>query len=416
MPVGEFNVFYNQRQLISGVEGHRDHVYLSAIGFPERYEGLAFVTLYNEPVVGLLRYRDYVMVICPDSTYKLQGFTEDDYVMSVLEPDIGGLGHHGNKVGAGRAFIPGRKGVMIFNGAHHFGIPTRKTEWSALYNRSTRAWESALGVVNPNDETYQFLPYASALNALDYPSLVYSQIPTIFVGSYNTIGAENSGDISTPEWTNDTYGTPQISEPDLSRAYTTYHAYITPSGNRVGSLYRGDAAGRIFRELNAAAENVLAYEGSSIIALGHNLFGKFGGDRHEGKRMVRAWTYAVSELSQFTFYIWAGDEYALPVGYYSIWRQPVFSSSPVSTAPGYVEVIPQSYLEAEIQFNFTAVPARFGKVTVHPHVMSKYPTGRGFTFQWTFLNPNNITFIGLGGVWEPGVATRPPWIIGTGGG
>jgi hypothetical protein len=52
MPYGAGCVLYNQRQIIFGVEGHLDKLFLSILGFPERYGGLSFTTEYNEPIVG----------------------------------------------------------------------------------------------------------------------------------------------------------------------------------------------------------------------------------------------------------------------------------------------------------------------------------------------------------------------------
>ena len=419
MPLGEFNLFYNDRQLIAGVEGHRDTVYLSAIGFPERNEGLAFVTAYNEPIVGMFRFRDYVVLLCPDSSYRLQGYTEEDYARTVLEPHIGGLGHHGNRVGEGAAFVPSRKGIQIFNGAFHQGIPTRREEWQSLYVDNKRAYESGLGSINANDETYNFMPYGPGLGS-SYPAGVLYKVPLIFVGSYNTIGAQSDGSISTPEWTSDTYRVPvtaAFTTPDLS--YSTYISYLTPSGEKLGRMYRADNNGQIFRDYPTEAETSPAFEGDSVLASAHFLFGDPGGNRDEGKTMVRMWSYLTSEGSNFTFKLWPGDEFCYPPDYFSLWRHISFTGDQTlahaSITPGYQDTVGSTLLtDPGYVYTVTGatVTARWGKKTVHPHQTSGKPvSGRGFTFEWTFTAPNNVTFMGFGGVWQPGPATRPIWIL-----
>ena len=158
MPTGGINLVYNDRQFVAQVQGHLDTVYLSEIGFLERWAGLAFKTSYGEPIVGLFRYRDVVLMLCPSSSYKLQGYTEDDYVRNVLEPDIGALGHSGNILVEGVALIPSRNGMQIFNGAFHPAIETRRTEWIEDYRENPTAFEGGYAAVNPNDQSYFFFP------------------------------------------------------------------------------------------------------------------------------------------------------------------------------------------------------------------------------------------------------------------
>lgn len=182
MPTGGINLIYNDRQFVAQVQGALSTVYASAIGFPERWEGLAFNTSYGEPIVGLFRYRDVILLLCPHSSYKLQGYTEDDYVRSVLEPDIGALGHRGNMLAEGVALIPGRNGVQTFNGAFHPAIDTRRTEWIQDYRDNPTAFEGGFAAMNPSDMSYMFFPNVQRI------AVSSDEVPTVGLSACNETG------------------------------------------------------------------------------------------------------------------------------------------------------------------------------------------------------------------------------------
>jgi len=395
MPYGQINLFYNDRQLVSGVDGHRDTVYLSAIGFPERWEGLAFKTAYNEPIVGMFRFRDYVVLLCPRSSYKLQGYTEDDYVRTVLEAKIGGLGHLSNAVAETRAFVPSADGVQIFNGAFHPAIPTRNREWQKDYGANRPAWESGFALVNPNDETYQFYPNPLRLITPD-PQTTIPNAPDlkafVYVANYDSVKVGDGGDLASPEWFSDTHKTP-------SGGYVSFAAYVVPSGQKIGKVIRGDNLGRVYEEDETDG---VAYVGEPIIVPGQLFFGDFGGDNDEGHKLVRFWSYVESEDTAWNVRVWPGDERAYPPD-----RDPdtsVLNQIRV-LVPTFVDNIAASRLTGN-SFGYTT---RWQPKTVHVHGMEKPAVGRGHAFEYRFTNPLAVKFYGFGGVWEPGKANRPAW-------
>lgn len=427
MPFGSMNCFYNDRQLIAGVENHRDTVFLSAIGYPERHEGLSFITSYNEPIVGMFRYRDYVVLLCPDSSYRLQGYTEDDYSRTVLEPDIGGLGHLGNRIAEGKAFVPGRKGVQIFNGAFHPGLPTRRTEWSSDYLRWPNSYELGLGVVNPNDETYQFYPLNMGVSDPDtttWPGFITtdfgqsSEKAHVWVGDYGAAGASPNGGFSAAEWTSDTHIT--------STGYVTAAAYLVPSGSKVGRLYRGDSEGYIYEEYEAGALRpiidpapALLAPWTSVIVPMHFINGDYGGDKQEGKKLIKLWSYVISEDTNWILRVWPGDEYAYPFGH-STYLLALFLGVNNEVLAGYVDNVPASFLDHTItsppdpNADYKGTGATYlvlQKQSVHLHKIEGVPiAGRGFTMEFRFPSPNGVQFMGFGGVYEPGVVSRPVWV------
>lgn len=399
MPVGEFSVFYNDRQIVAGVEGRRDTVYLSAVGFPERHEGLRFVTAYNEPIVGLLKYRDIVIILCPESSYKLQGYTDEDYVRTVLEPDIGGSGHHGNKVVFGRAFIPGRDGTQIFNGAFHEAMPKRVTEWQRKYKEDRIAFEEGFAVVNRDDKTYQFYPRPEWLSrtvgaAPGETEPVYSPAvkqDACWVAHYAGIGPGDGGAMLAPEWVSDTIDTPDGGVAEAGWGYATSAAYLTRPGDKVGVLCRGNSLGKIW------VEEESTFIGDAVAATGSVSFGYTGGNEREGQELLRGWLYCrmVTGTGTSRFRVWPGDERAYP---------------PDTLSGGGANLVTPEFNGEILPHDLTGM---IGADTIvyqdqitRPYIIGR--SGRRFVFEVRFTNPAFGTeFYGLGGVIGPGEVTRP---------
>jgi hypothetical protein len=442
IPLGTINLMYNKRQLVAGVEGRQDTVFISELEFPERFTNLAFITHYNEPIVGLLRYRDYVIVLCPDSSYRLQGYTADDYTLTVLDARVGGLGHHGNAVSEVQAFIPGKKGIQIFNGAFHQGLSNRRTEWMKNYKSHTIAYERAIGYVNDNDETYQFLPYAmrwgSHLNQetseqpgtnLEFPFSrfnVKKANPIVLVGTYSDVGPQSGGAIIEPEWVDDTVTSP-VSGTDNGNNHgvVTYAKYIAKTGEKIGRLYRGDSWGRVYMECLLDDEQSPALHDDSYIVPGHLAFGEPGGDKEgEGHKYIRGWSYLVSEWSDWVLTVFPGDDYArcprpLPEftdrstedPWVAIAADDVYISNPFIPAPPNTPTSQFTKIASRLILSFAGRPYRAQPESVHPH-SSLDCESRGFTFEYKLTKPRCVRFIGFGLVVGPGTITRPTWIQG----
>lgn len=405
MPRGEFSIIYNDRQLVAGVDAHRDTLYLSAIGQPERYEGLAFRTGYGEPIVGMFRYHDYVVLLCPPrrehpggSSYKLQGYTEDDYVRVVLDPDYGGLGHHGNMVVNGRAYVPGPKGLQLFNGAWHPAMPKRKSEWTRKYKAARVAFDEGFSVVNPDDQTYHFYPRADWLHPGEgdgpgsiTPGPPVPTEPAAWIGHYDRVGPLAGGSIVSPAWTNDSMGTPDQAAGSPDNGFVTYAAYLTAAGERVGTLCHGSSKGRVY--LNDRG----SFVGTATWATYFHHHGDPGGDVHEGKLLLRVHDYLVKETGSGAalIRIWAGDEFCYPTDEDGDPAQPVFSADILAS-------------------NLTV-----GDLTYAPTVCRTFKVerpGRGFVFEHVYVDPDHLEWIGLSGEIGPGVTSRNPLTDSGGGG
>lgn len=380
LPTGTINLVYNKRQIISGVDGHPDTLYLSAIGFMERYEGLSFKTPYGEPIVGMFRHGDYVVVLCPESSYRLQGLSDEDYVLDILEPDIGGLGHHTNVRSRGRVFVTNLDGVSIFNGAFHPVIPTRQTELQKRMKANPVMFQEGFITVNPDDKTVQL-----------YPNHTYDEsgkVDPVLVGSYDSVGPDQSGSVIPPEWLNDTNTAP-------GGGLITFAKYMKLSGQKIGKFYRGDSTAKIWVD-----DDEEAFHGTSIVVLPHNLALDPGGNRREGKELVRFWSYVFSELTDWQVRIWFGDEHACPIA--GPFTQGTFEGDSFAD-PVYSHDVVASELEGPVLGGGETTIYAAKIVHAHP-VVEK--SGRGWSIEYRFEEPLNVTFYGVGMVVGPGEIAR----------
>jgi hypothetical protein len=243
-----------------------------------------------------------------------------------------------------------------------------------------------------------------------------NRLPLIYVGDYSGVGSDSSGGLSAPEWASDSYTTPAapatVEDPVPVKGQTTFAGYVTPPGQKIGRFYYCDDKGRIWEEDTTAT---VPFEGVALIVPAHLHGGDVGGAETEGKSLVKVWSYVVSEDSSWTFRLWPGGEYAFQAD--QTLNQPLtvtpagFSNYAV---PGYVDNVAASRLEQfPIDYNGVAGRrVRWQPKTVHHHKTDGSPrSGRGFIFEYRFENPVNVEFIGLGGVYVAGTASRMIFLV-----
>lgn len=203
----------------------------------------------------------------------------------------------------------------------------------------------------------------------------------ILVGDYSDLQSQG-----TVRWYDDDFTTP-----GTTQGLATTLSYLTRPGRRIGNVFVGDSQGRIFEE---DTTDTVPFTGESIIVPGHLLMGDPGGADDEGKKLVRCWSFVESENSGWTFRVWTGDERAYPPFDAMNWIRLV--------KPG-GESIAASKQTGMLGAMNTVTQAK----SVHIHQPEKETAGRGFTFEYRFLNPLAVRFYGFGGVVEPGRTRRP---------
>ena len=363
-PRCSMNTTYHDRQAMAGDEKHRDTVYLSLLFFMERFGGLSIKTRNGDPITALIQVRDMLLITTHDSSYVMTGYSEDDIQLQVSEPQLGCFSHHAWQNIHGDAFISNAQGKFRFNGAWQNILVDRLSEYQSAYKNNRVEFENCYSVHNPLDSTYRFHPKAIIPSDPD---------PEPWICHYGDMVQETGGNYSQPYWTND-------------NSSPAFAAYLKDPNTGVGKLYVGECDGNVYYE-NEDAINAA----DALLAPAHLIFQDPGGPKTEGKRLTQFWSYVKSEESAWMVDCVGGDEYARPSesGDGGLFTPPT---------PLFRDEIAASEMEDAGTLHTPK--------TVHYH----YPTkvqGRGFTFIYRFIAPLHAKFIGLGGTYIQGPATRP---------
>jgi hypothetical protein len=113
------NEIYHDRQIAAGDPENPDTIFLSELFYPERFSGQTFQTRNGEPITGLLSTKDYCLVFTRNNTYMLQGYTDNDYTLTVIDQSLGSVGHNCNIVIFGNPYVWTEQGPFLFNGQWH---------------------------------------------------------------------------------------------------------------------------------------------------------------------------------------------------------------------------------------------------------------------------------------------------------
>lgn len=409
MPNGSMSVAYADRQLIAGNFNSPDELFLSQTFFPERYGGTSFKTRFGEPITGLVKMRDYVLVLTPNSSYILQGYSEDDLTFTVSEPELGGFGHTCNVVVWGKAYIPNNRGYWLFNGAWHQLITDRLTEWQESYKTYSKAFENAWTVYNPDDLTIQFMPRYVLGGGQGTDQTTEAANPEIamlnWILNIDGVASDDTGSYGGAAWSND--DVVGKTQQQINTPAWVLGAYLTPEGKSVGKFYRINGVGELYYE-----DKTVAAESRMIIQLQHTLMGDPGGDRKEGKQLKRLWVYARSEMTDMVVRVYAGDEWSAPG--YNATLPPVSNAAVNPVPPG-----GGTFSDPATRNNQTGVPGDFDYLGLGPNVIEVQwapmvthvlqpgkVVGRGFTFYFQWESPLYVSFYGVGGLVGPGDAYR----------
>ncbi len=298
------NVVWNDRQLMAGDPDNPDTVYMSDLFHPERYGGLNFKTRTGRPVTGMLSLRDYCLVFTRDQTFLLQGYSEDDFKLSMVEQSLGSIGHLCNAVVHGDAYIWTEKGPYMYNGSWHPLCPendfTVPDVTSAMWVR---------GIVDSDANTYTVV--SDDIEVFDrYGSLALPGDPlvdvfkNILVFDYTTVQAETGGTLSTARLSVDAQNILNFSE-DYTPGFspTVHHQTYLANKWGVGALYTlsHDGASVInsldiypHHKLSTALTGQVAGLASALdtgfwVKTGWNSFDDPGGDFAEGKTFRKLW-------------------------------------------------------------------------------------------------------------------------------
>jgi hypothetical protein len=242
-PRCRFNAIYHDRQIMAGDPENPDTVYLSALYYPERYEGLYFRTRDGQSITGILSTRDYCLVFTRSTTYMLQGYTDTDYSFTVVDQSLGAVGHQCNVVIHGNPYVWTEKGPYMFNGQWHPLSPENR--WTPVSDqfisgssspRTAEAGQLMIATDDPRFNTYIVSSAQIAAMAHDEPYMTGSFSSDHFyaVLDYTMVQPEVGGAMSSARLSFDT-GT--IGSP-FGGSFSPYH-FMKHLRNRwgQGTLY-----------------------------------------------------------------------------------------------------------------------------------------------------------------------------------
>jgi len=379
MPNGQFNEIYHDRHAVAGVASARDVLYLSEFNQPEQYAGLSLRTRNGEDIVALVTVRDYLLVLCPRSSYIVQGYTEDDIQMQISEPQLGCINHHGIVVIHGRAFIPTHLGLYVFDGAWHFVTLGNEKTWRDAYGADARSWETGFGVDDKENNCYK-LQVSSETGSSEYFSgYGFLRVCTRYwVAGYQNVLPQTGGGYGQPDWSIDVRG-----------RHDAFATYLAVPGGKRGDLYTGDCSGNIRKDdpTEPTDDGDELYKPVRLRTMWWN-HGDPGGGANHGKTLKIADIYL--ELPDYRPRIWfyGGDEDCERT-----WDQDALMLRPDTNADSGGDYT-----------NEGCHHFRLGMVS-----------GRGFVYEIVAggIDPGYGTgvvgfrFRGIAGYWDVGLATRP---------
>jgi len=381
------NRMYHDRQWMAGDLENPDVVYGSELFFPERYGGLNFRTLHGEPVVGLGRIRDLLFVACPDSSYVIQGYVEDDLTLQLSDAELGAVNHNGIRSIRGNLWIPNNKSIFVFNGAWHDAMPEGHEEWRREMSRDPGLFEKGYGEYDPVKDTYTFK--VNSQNALDLLVLNTGDVPNPSGVTLRTFGwrADVSGVQST---LGGALSPPQWSFVARGRRDECAGLVSLPSGRHFEVLTgSNDGKIRLENDWDDAADNSDGYGKPFAVRTGCLLMGDPGGNPEDGgKTFHRLISYVEAENSSWQVRAYAGDEET----WQQKWDSPaIFVNTRAASLKTYQVTGSTDVL--------TAVPASV-------HTDEAKVSGRGLTYMIWALNAKVVKFRGFGGSLGPGPALR----------
>lgn len=425
MPKATMNTIYHDRQVVAGDPKARDVVYLSAIGYPERYEGLSFRTRGGDAITGLIGTRDYCLVLTHRSTYIIQGYTEDDLKMDIADPEIGSAGHTCNTQINGVPYITSRSGIYLYNGSWHNVIQDSDHVWGEHFNErlTTGAalgedgtsysfasyYQNGLMVHNPMDKTIQlFMGFYTELGASSPAWFKGSSLGAAsWVLSYDRVKSLAGGEFDQADVCFDALVVAN------DRQFTTQAFLYADDGGNAG-MWHGTDDGFLYREL----EEEPLY-GSCGLILPAFYFDEAGGYEREGKSLVKFWSHVESENNSWKVIATGGGEWEGVLAAHNL----AFSSATnakesrmwmKSLGDGTLSTDNSTYRVYEHTIAASAQTG-YAPLTTHSHPLPVRVSGRALHFIYVAFSPKGWFFRGLGGYYIPGPTSRPQ-VFSTGGG
>lgn len=361
-PYTRFAEIYHERLWYAGSPTYPERIWFSGVGDPENVYGLNFFsTPTKEPVTGLKRCGDQLLVFCQNSTHVVQGYTLDDFICRTIAPSIGCAASWSIQNIHDRVWFMSAMGPYVYDGQFSFAGNKLRKYYAAAYAAARADYENGFTVDDRKQCCYVYsVPLTSGTNRT-----------LKWVAEYKDAEPNVGGVGGPPNWMFDVRARQDTAAGLLSdTAYCDF------------SVHTGDSTGYV------RAENVAAnadddgdtYQKALTIQTGVDMAGDPGGDVQEGRSYSRLWSYVESESNAWRVAAYGGDETALNQATYN-WKDDVAASA--LSGGGHTWVAK----------------------TTHAHIIETV-VGRGIAFKYTATAPVGMKWKGFGGTRGPGPAFR----------
>jgi hypothetical protein len=378
-PWGQFAEVFHRRLWIAGDPRFPDRVWFSEVNEFEAVGAISYIeTLEHEPITGIKKHRDTLILYCRRCCYYIRGYTRDDFEILKLDPQIGCISHF-SIVNINNMLVwASEEGVYAYDGGRPKFImgDVGKNLWQVELEEDPTPFQNCLGAWDPIEEVYVLLtPRITAATDPDNPV----------------------SDTNPPVSPRSVYYECDMSDPGI------YH-WMLKKRDRIdsalgvlsdGRLVVGSSDGfiRTENEYADADDDGDTYLKLMKIRTGHQLFNDPGGSVQDGKEIVNFWTYMTSETTAWTLRLLGGDEEAwqqmTPDNSRNFWKEDIAASA-----------LSQTVTYGGSDYTQVAIPK-----SVHNHIPEKV-SGRGLTVEIEVSSPLDIRFLGFGGYWKPGAAPR----------
>lgn len=302
-PLLKFAVLANDALFAAGDPRFPNLLYVSFSGNPEEFTGITIPTRNGEAIIGLASIGgSTVYVQCQNSSYYVQGFDESDLVMRILEPNIGGLGHHLIGMVHDMAVVLTQLGWYLCTGTSlipfamdRLGNTWRKTVDYRTLGRSPGGFV-AMDYVSG---TIKYLPDGELQPRIfGFPRSDSND--ELFGSTYWVIGVEGLSPDAGP-------GDAPLSF-DTRIGFDTCAAMLTAPQQLIGDFYTGDVEGNVYIEnVGGAVDADLAIQ---FIVHGHqHQMGEIA-EESDAFKVSKIWPIFQCERFDTSLKVYAGDDFA----------------------------------------------------------------------------------------------------------
>jgi hypothetical protein len=358
---------YHDRMWYASSTNNKYRIWFSEVGQPESVGVFSFFdTRDGEQITGMKRLRDQLIIFCRRSTYAVQGFGPQDFVISKISQDIGCVSAHSVVNIYDRLWFAGSDGVYLYDGGFKLLTENLNQFYKDSYASRAVAFENAIAVNDLYRNVYKLL--------LDQGGSPYHKS---WCGHYLNFEPSIGGTRTQPDWSFDI----------RARQDNTHANYYSNTAGE--QIITGSTDGHVRFEnvYSNSDDDGDSYGKSLTIVTPHYFMGEPGGDAEEGKTFSRIWTYVECDGSAWILRLLGGDEAA---------------GGQLITSPAvWTDNVPASILTRVIGGStYYYLPK-----SVHVHVPDKL-SGRGLTLMIVAASPVGFVYRGFGGIWGPGPITR----------